>query len=127
MANRDIANITKQQGNAGTEYTEKMCEYKMEQWLWKTVQRSTNKNKQTKQARMSMRSKGTPTRVPQRHLNSHVHFNPFKTSSGKERLTFEQAERQRKDSTHRMGHFSASEMKEALGFKTTDMRVEYFL
>ena len=92
MANRDVANITKQQGNAGTEYTEIMWGYKMEQWLWKTVQRSTNKNKQTKQARMSMRSKGTPTRVPERHLNSHVHFNPFKTSSGKEGLTFEQAE-----------------------------------
>jgi hypothetical protein len=35
MANRDIANITKQQGNAGTEYTKKMWGYKMEQWLWK--------------------------------------------------------------------------------------------
>jgi hypothetical protein len=126
MANRDIANITKQQGNAGPEYTEKMWEYTMEQWLWKTVQRSTNKNKQTKQARMSMRSKGTPTGVPQRHLNSHVHFSPFNTSSGKERLTFEQR-RQRKHSTHRMGHISASEIKEALGFRTTDMRVEYFL
>ena len=76
---------------------------------------------------MSMRSKGTPTRVPQRHLNSHVHFSPFNTSSGKERLKFVKTERQRKHSTHRMGHFSASEIKEALGFRTTDMRVEYFL
>jgi hypothetical protein len=31
MANRDIANITKQQGNAGTEYTEKMWGYKVEE------------------------------------------------------------------------------------------------
>ena len=85
------------------------------------------KNKKTNQARMSMRSKGTPTRVPQRHLNSHVHFNPFKTSSGKERLTFEQTERQRKHSTHVIGHFSASEIKKAPEFRTTDMRVEYFL
>jgi hypothetical protein len=99
----------------------------MEQWLSKTVQRSTYKNKQTKQARMSMRSKGTPTRAPQRHLNCHVHFNPFNTSSGKEGLTFEQAERQRKHSTHKMGHFSASEIKQALEFETTDISVEYFL
>jgi hypothetical protein len=127
MANRDVANITKQQGNAGTEYTEIMWGYKMEQWLWKTVQRSTNKNKQIKQARMSMRSKGTPTRFAQRHLNSHVHFKPFKTSSGKERLTFEQTERQRKHSTHVIGHFSASEIKKAPEFRTTDIRVEYFL
>jgi hypothetical protein len=76
---------------------------------------------------MSMTSKGTPTRVPQKHLNSHVHFNPFSTSSGKERLTFAQTERQRKHSTHRMGHFSASEIKEALEFRTTEMSVEYFL
>jgi hypothetical protein len=35
-------------------------------------------------------------------------------------------ERQREHSTHMMGHLSASEIKEGLEFRTTDMRVEYF-